>query len=135
MLNIQKIVDNDGPELYTMFEYVYRGWAKIFIQMSKDILAVIKNSNDTLNNFEFLQIKEKFGALRIYWSYNGKHDAYKRIDGIIDAAEAISEKTCHWCGKPATCWTTGWILPFCDDCAQLLVEKKEQPFEQLFRKS
>jgi len=64
-------------------------------------------------NWEIIDLKEKFGAIRCYY-VNGT----QKIDNIIDKYEQISAKTCCRCGKPATKISTGWILPWCDECGK-----------------
>lgn len=46
--------------------------------------------------FALVQIKEKYGALCIYY-----RDGNKRIAEIIEQAEALSERTCEECGDYA----------------------------------
>ena len=57
-----------------------------------------------------MQIKEKYGSLRLYTNF-GNDEIYD----VIDKYESISEKTCFECGKPATKMTEGYILPYCDE--------------------
>jgi len=63
----------------------YHGWtAEYFTQ----------NPIDPSIETVAIQIKEKFGGLRIYYYCS---DPY--IDGLIDMAEAFSFRTCEQCGK------------------------------------
>ena len=57
------------------------------------------------------QIKEKFGGLRIYID-TGNDAVWK----IIDEAEALSFKTCEFCGRPGRRRSGGWIKVRCDEC-------------------
>lgn len=50
--------------------------------------------------------------------YDNGYKKGSRIPDIIAKYEAISERTCIGCGKPATRITTGWICPWCDDCCR-----------------
>lgn len=59
------------------------------------------------------QVKEKFGGLRFY--YRGGDDV---IDGMVQMAESISERTCETCGAPGTPTTGGWIRTLCDQHQQ-----------------
>ena len=66
-------------------------------------------AGDALNNFEYSQIKEKYGGLRIYVSFE---DDY--IHGVIDMAEAMSYTVCENTGKPGTiCIRGGWLKTLC----------------------
>lgn len=69
--------------------------------------------------FGFLQVKEKFGKLRIYCTgYGNGH--------LENIAEWLSGYICEYCGKEPRAkdgkrivWTTdGWITHLCEDCAR-----------------
>lgn len=82
----------------------------------------------------FTQIKEKFGALRIYHDIYPKFseeeikDACKKdmqtkyerycgfVYGVIDFAEHLSEHTCELDGAPGTLNTRGWWSTRCQRC-------------------
>ena len=95
-----------------------RGWRMAFgEQMCEEIYQALMNDPrpNALEDYRIIQIKEKFGSLRFYDSHGNRE-----IDRIIEKYEDISAKTCIRCGKPATKISTGWISPYCDDCAQAL---------------
>lgn len=69
-----------------------------------------KNVNPT-EGFRLLQVKEKFGTLRMY---TAGFDDY--IDGVIDMMETMSESTCEQCGNPGKSHDNGWISTLCDRC-------------------
>lgn len=67
-------------------------------------------------NFMFLDVKEKFGELRIYTTHS---------TNLEFIAETLSGWTCEFCGKTPredgkrVIWTTsGWITNLCEDCAR-----------------
>ena len=60
---------------------------------------------------EATQVKEKFGGLRFYLQGG---DDY--IEGMVQMAEALSERTCEHCGNPGVSRSTGWIRTLCDRC-------------------
>lgn len=62
---------------------------------------------------KFEQVKEKFGALRIY--YTGG-DGY--VDGVISLGSALSVGICENCGtnQNVTRNTQGWIVSLCTTC-------------------
>lgn len=60
----------------------------------------------------FLQIKEKFGTLRVYLDH-----ADDRIMALMDMAERLSEVTCEQCGEPGELRTGGWLKTLCDEHA------------------
>lgn len=59
------------------------------------------------------QVKEKFGALRFYYSGG---DEYVR--GLVDMAESMSGVTCEECGTPGLRRGGGWIRTLCDTHAK-----------------
>jgi hypothetical protein len=61
------------------------------------------------------QIREDYANLR---ALRGK---LRPIQKLIDEAEALSAKTCEWCGDAGEARSGGWILTLCDSCE----EKKE----------
>jgi ribosomal protein S24E len=104
-------------------DFLPEGWTDTFIPEMKKELANALGSY--IDDFVVFQIKEKYGAMRMYWSWADRdyddnesddlRELYKEIKDIIDRYAVISEKTCVVCGKPATKMTTGWILPVCDE--------------------
>ncbi len=86
----------------------------------------IQNYIDTYNRYNkpearipqvvFLQVKEKFGGLRIY--HKGG-DAY--CEGLISMAESISYSFCEICGTGGCLHvghTSGWIQSVCKECSK-----------------
>lgn len=98
------------------------GWTKTFIKEMKSELA--KVLGDYVYDFVVFQIKEKYGTMRVYWSWSDRKytsselvdlaEISETVESIINKYENISEKTCAVCGKPATKMTTGWVWPVCD---------------------
>lgn len=62
--------------------------------------------------FKILQIKEKFGYLRIYT----QHGANETIRAAIIQAERESGNTCEECGKVGTLRNGAWLKVRCDGC-------------------
>ncbi len=87
------------------------GWTQLF----ENMLEKIQKEGKPSKTFRLLQIKEKFGTLRIY-SENGN----KFTGELISLAEKESEETCEICGSKdlvenkAT--KTGWWKTLCDKC-------------------
>lgn len=98
---------------YTELDNMPEGWQIAFgLQMCEEIRDALIEDGD-LDRWRIFQLKEKYGALRLY--SNGEKKG-SRIPDIIRKYEDMSMRTCIVCGKPATRVTTGWISPFCDDC-------------------
>lgn len=74
---------------------------------------LVKEAYDACSryNVTILQVKEKFGGLRIYISGGNT-----TTDEIIDLVERISLKTCENCGNPGKPRGGGWIRTLCDNC-------------------
>lgn len=71
--------------------------------------AAIRNGDYVIE-----QVKEKFGALRIYLSsYTGN------MAEILHEAEHRSNEICEFCGKSGTPRTRSWIKTRCDNCQKL----------------
>lgn len=109
---IQERYDYASTELDSMPE----GWKKAFGEdMCFEIKSLLEKTNFEYD-YRILQIKEKFGELR--WYDKGVpieiEDEYQKI---LDKYTKLSRKVCIKCGKPATKISTGWVNPFCDECA------------------
>lgn len=117
---------------YTELDSMDYGWRKCFgIQMCKEIKNALleagkKNhvGRKLLRRYRILQIKEKYGGLRWYDAY-----ATVEVEKIINKYEYISEHTCINCGKTADYITTGYILPYCEDC---ISEKEKEHADKMF---
>jgi hypothetical protein len=60
-----------------------------------------------------IQVKEKFGTLRFY--YSGGDDI---VRGIERMAEGMSAVMCEKCGAPGKSRSGGWIQTLCDTHAE-----------------
>lgn len=91
---------------YSWINNVPPGWEKL----AHD---VIEECEKIFPQFEIIQLKEKYGSMVCYCS-----SAPEEVYDIIDNFEEISKTTCCQCGKKATKHSTGWILPWCDNCGK-----------------
>lgn len=105
-------VDDDYDYSRTRLDEVEEGWKELFLQMCEDIREPLIKA-DYLEKFRFSQIKEKYGTLRAY-----NFGAPKEVHDIISKYERLSGETCIKCGAAATKISTGWISPYCDNCAE-----------------
>lgn len=68
---------------------------------------------------QFVQVKEKFGALRAYINCSDEV-----IDAFIEMAERLSACTCENCGTPAKIASyRGWYRALCPTCSEEYSEK------------
>ena len=105
------------------------GWCPIIDSLCHQIQEHIDGHNEyakqrkegTIPQFVALQIKEKFGSLRVY--YKGG-DVY--CQGLVDMAATWSWSTCEVCGKGGkrhVGHTKGWIGSICDECSPKIKRK------------
>lgn len=66
---------------------------------------------EKIENFQVVQIKEKFGTLRFYTS-----PSFDKIEEFIQDAEDVSAVTCEYCGQPGKIRGDKWIRVLCDQC-------------------
>ena len=71
----------------------------------------IEEEKKKIITVQFVQVKEKFGTLRIYHT---SYDPY--IAGVISMAEGMSASTCESCGNKGLLSTKGWYHTLCDPC-------------------
>ena len=89
-----------------------KGWWKRFgIPLCEDLREVLVK-NDCIDKYRIMQVKEKYGQLRIY-----ALDEPEEWRDHMWAWEYISEHTCVNCGKfPIAMINDAWISPWCDKC-------------------
>lgn len=80
--------------------------------------SIIRSTCDCLDgrDVRFDQIKEKWGALRIYFTASAEDDGYAA--GVISMAEAMSKKTCERCGAAGEIKGGGWLMCLCQSCEE-----------------
>lgn len=85
-----------------------KGWYPLIEEMIEEL----KNIKDC--DFELIQVKEKFGLLRVYVD-TGTDEVYD----IISRYETLSSHICEECGKFDTSKMRvhhGWYMTRCDEC-------------------
>ena len=98
---------------YTELDSMPAGWRKAFGEEMCEEIRKALIEDDDLERWRIVQLKEKYGSLRIY---DNGYKKGSRIPEIISKYENISMRTCVCCGRPATKITLGWISPYCDRC-------------------
>lgn len=108
-----EVVDNYDYS-FTELDDMPDGWRIAFgEEMCEEIQQALNELGKQANTFRILQIKEKFGYLRLYTNWYTS-----KISNIIHKYEDMSRYICIECGAPASKITTGWINPWCDKCAE-----------------
>jgi predicted HicB family RNase H-like nuclease len=108
--------DSRGPGKSTMFRNYIEcgdGWFDILWRLCDDIHAMRPKVQ---------QIKEKFGGLRFYASFNGDYtdQGWERIK----KAEEEASETCEQCGQPGELRNAeGWWETSCEKCHKENLER------------
>ena len=107
---------------YTELDAMPDGWRKRFgLNMCRELRSALIGDND-LDRWKIVQMKEKYGELRLY---DNGHKIGSLVPGIIARYQLTSMYTCIICGENATRVTLGWISPYCDKCCP------DQKWEQI----
>jgi hypothetical protein len=113
---------------------VYRGWWPGVVRMCAAIDQTLGNDKQS---FRWLQMKEKFGSARYYWTMKGGgalhldvfspeadvvqlvlepkriNDMYEKVAHLVNAEMARTREQCIVCGAPAEIDTYAWHLALC----------------------
>ncbi|MDD2881098.1 MAG: hypothetical protein PHQ58_11730 [Rhodoferax sp.] len=124
---------------------IANGWLPEFSELCKKIDSLL---GENKRGFHWIQLKEKFGSARYYWSIKGKQDSvrvdlistkkvvsyetsppsskgqpqalFDQISELIDAAEGKTRGHCIVCGAPGKIdQHEGYVLMLCDMHAKL----------------
>jgi hypothetical protein len=116
-MNLKKHLMNTYKDILQINEIeTGDGWFFIINELLKNIKRYTKKKTVVV------QIKEKFGKLRVYLSYQDEY-----LSGVINMAESMSGITCEECGKSneLVCLnSTGWLRTLCPCCVH--PSKKEE---------
>jgi hypothetical protein len=98
------------------------GWFRIVDRLSARL------AKDTA--LHVVQIKEKYGRLKVYFEFDENAPPDPRLDAEIEAAirEAAdeSERTCEVCGQPGISdWRHRWVSVRCEPCLQIEDAKRK----------
>lgn len=108
-------------------DFSCRGWAAVLTNMFDQINAAMDAAQVPRSALNIIQIKEKFGSLRMYYDIQDidlsipddvKDRLDDQIEDIVNRAENVTERTCVVCGAKAEYFSTGWVLPYCEHCAR-----------------
>ena len=89
------------------------GWYQLVDNLCNTIEQYL-NDNPKVEKVAILQVKEKFGTLRFF--YSGGDDF---IRGLVCMAEIMSSKICEKCGTNQNVELisdTGWLTTLCINC-------------------
>ena len=113
--------------------YCPKGWSELVWTLLVDIDALLDGDftgTGDSDGFKIAQVKEKFGGLRFYYSYDIKGATKEAIKDLVLSAEMASNLTCLSCGTTAGVTTgvtgggPGWISSECRACRQAPVSPR-----------
>lgn len=101
------------------------GWYNIIYKLSlaieriledfEDVNPKVEGENCDFINIYATQVKEKYGTLRFYLSYETEE-----IEEIIEEAIAESSQTCEICGNFGKMRGEKWLIVRCDKCYEAI---------------
>jgi hypothetical protein len=103
-------VEKDWPVTQSCMSFgceIFDGWEPIVRGACEELAAM------GIEGLHIVQVKEKFGGLRIYLN--------QYPDGALEittAAEDESYKVCEVCGEPGTLESKGWWNTRCAECRE-----------------
>ena len=100
-----------GKPTYSMtwYDYIPEGWKKAFgKQLTKDLKTATKGVKD----FKIVDVKEKWGILRIYPAGNIPDEVWD----LLRRYEQLSMCYCQNCGGSVRYCTRGWVSYLCETC-------------------
>lgn len=101
------------------FPTVEDGWRDLVERTVGRIAAALADAPSG-SSLSVIQIKSKFGSLRLYWSSTGLTDeTMSAVEEAVGLGEARSACTCEVCGAPGDLrdWN-GWYATSCDEHAK-----------------
>lgn len=108
----------------TWLDEVPYGWQKLALIYFENIEKIL-NDHNANNYLRITEVKEKWGKLRIYYSFvnNPKYEQNKwieDIDRLFATLEKESWKLCIDCGAVASFQTNEYVTPVCDKCKEVI---------------
>lgn len=93
----------------------------------------IENALDNGVTFQIVQIKEKYGTLRFYWSSRLPSETEAKVREVVSLAEARSACTCEICGAEGRLYNRGgWFATACSVHARGEPAPVRPGFENLY---
>lgn len=108
----------------TWLDEVPYGWQKLALIYFEKIEKIL-NDHNANNYLRITEVKEKWGKLRIYYSFvnNPKYEQNKwieDIDRLFATLEKESWKLCIDCGAVASYQTNEYVTPVCGKCKEVI---------------
>lgn len=111
---------------YTMYDDVPNGWKRAFGKIMLEEYREVLIRNHYLNDFQWIEVKEKYGTLRLY-----SNDAPGEVLRLESKYDYISGFFCLSCGRiNSPVLTDGWVEPLCEDCYNKRTVKQRRWHEE-----
>lgn len=97
---------------------------------------IIKPAIDYIESHggKIVQVKEKFGGLRIYFDIP-EGESWEHFDRVVQKAADESYKTCETCGKPGVLRSDlWWMKTLCQNCYETLEAPRKPPLNSIIKK-
>lgn len=103
------------------------GWADIVNDALEEMFSIVESNGHDKDVLKLLQIKSKFGGLRIYWlldlegeeeDVNSLHDL---LDEVVSKAEKLCSESCSICSSKEDVINSskGWVITICKECKNI----------------
>lgn len=91
----------------------HKGWFPIVTGLCVEIDRVL---GDDRLAFHWVQIKEKFGTLRLHFDLQGAPEPLRKsLQALVSQAGSESARCCMVCGEPARLsYQGGWMVTVCE---------------------
>lgn len=108
---VKKHINLFSPQAYDIS--ILPGW----IELVDELLVKIQNEiAGTNGRIRIVQIKEKFGQLRVYYGGDGvSEEALAKIRSHVNEAFSKSQSSCVICGDPGERMSEGYITIRCGE--------------------
>lgn len=114
---------------FTMYDDIPIGWKRAFGKIMLEDYREVLIKNNYNNEFQWIQVKEKYGTLRLY--SNGAPEDVLALESKYDY---ISGFFCISCGRMnSPILTDGWIEPLCEECYNKRIAKERQWYEKNYK--
>jgi len=106
-------------------ENVGAGWQPLVDELHAQINVIV-------GDHQILQIKEKFGGLRYYYTLSGATaDQIAQVRDLVGVAEHASFSICEECGEPGEPFTLGgYVSTRCIEHRQAAIDRRKQVWEE-----
>jgi hypothetical protein len=111
------------PKLKESPPCVGKGWYPLLDELMSKIEFILPECK----GMSIQQIKEKFGGLRFYVSFDNSVTSvqYHLIDDMIEQAERASVMICERCGAPGRPRGQGWVVTLCNKCESMTHNRRD----------